>query len=59
MIFDVNIGFGYTGRRTRMVGAVRHPSSSNFTLLSFSTATQRQLAGEPAGSSPLSLSPPY
>jgi DNA-directed RNA polymerase specialized sigma24 family protein len=28
-------------------------------LLSFSTATQRQLAGEPPGSSPLELSPPY
>jgi hypothetical protein len=40
-------------------GAVCQPSSSNFTLPSFSSAMQRQLAGEPAGSSPLSLSPPY
>ena len=29
-----------------------------FTLLSFSSATQRQFAGEPNGSSPLRLSPP-
>jgi len=33
-------------------GAVCQPSSSNFTLPSFSTTMQRQLAGEPAASSP-------
>ena len=36
---------------------MRQTSSSNFTLLSFSSTTQRQLAGEPTGSSPLWLSP--
>jgi hypothetical protein len=40
-------------------GAVRHASSRNFALLSFSSTMQRQLAGEPAGCSPLSLSPLY
>jgi hypothetical protein len=38
---------------------VRQAPSTNFTLLSFSSATQRQFAGEPTGWSPLWLSPPY
>jgi hypothetical protein len=59
MILRVNIGFGHAGGRARMIGAVRQAFSTSFTLLSFSSATQRQLAGEPAGWSPLWLSPPY
>jgi hypothetical protein len=31
------------------LGAVRHKSSRNFTLLSFSREMQRQFAGEPTG----------
>ena len=34
------------------MGAVRQASSTNFTLLSFSSATQRQFAGEPTESAP-------
>ena len=41
------------------LGAVRHESSTSFTRLNFSSVVQRQLAGEPAASSPLLLSPPY
>jgi hypothetical protein len=38
--------------------AVRQMSSSNH-FAEFVSAMQRQLAGEPAGASPRSLSPPY
>jgi hypothetical protein len=38
---------------------VRQALSTNFTLLNFSNATQRQFAAEPVAWSPLLLSPPY
>jgi hypothetical protein len=41
------------------LGAVCHAPSSNSTLLSFSTAMQRQLAGEPIVCSPRPLWPAY
>jgi hypothetical protein len=37
---------------------LQEPSNSS-TALSLSSTTQRQFAGEPIGSRPLSLSPPY
>ena len=49
MIFSINVGIGNAGAGAGMFGAVRHASSSNFTTLSFSSAMQRQLAGEPTG----------
>jgi hypothetical protein len=40
-------------------GAVCQTPSNSSTLLNFSSFMQRQLAGEPLGSSPVELLPPY
>jgi hypothetical protein len=40
-------------------GAVCHTPSSSFTLLSLSSAMQRQFSGDPGGFRPDLLSPPY
>jgi hypothetical protein len=59
IILGVDIRFHKDAGR-EWFGAVCQTSSSNkFTRLSFSSTMQRQLAGEPASSSTLSLSPPY
>jgi hypothetical protein len=58
MIFRLDIGFGHAGGRTGMIRFGTLASSTNFTLLSFSSATQRQFDGEPTGGT-LWLSPPH
>jgi len=53
---SIHVYFHNAGLWTGMVGAVCHEPSINCTLLSFSSAIQRQFASEPSACSPVELS---
>jgi hypothetical protein len=59
LILSVNVGLRYAGGRPRMVWRCAPAIVDTFNRLSCSNAMHRQFEGEPAGPSPLSLSPPY